>query len=46
MFEMICAILLKIDKKKDHKLWLDLKDVGIRPKLHPLEMENGASSLP
>jgi hypothetical protein len=44
--EMICAILLEMDKKREQKSRLDLKDMNIRPELHPVEKENGASSLP
>jgi hypothetical protein len=44
--EMICDVLLEMDKKRNYKSRLNLKDMGIRPKLHPLEMENGATSLP
>jgi hypothetical protein len=44
--ELICAILLEMDKKRDHKSRLDLKEMGIRPELQPVEKENGALSLP
>jgi hypothetical protein len=33
-------------KKGYHKSRLDLKNMGVRLELHPVEKENGASSLP
>jgi hypothetical protein len=44
--EMICAILLEMDKKRENKSRLDMKEMGIREEPHPVEKENGGTSLP
>nr|XP_027063083.1 uncharacterized protein LOC113689513 [Coffea arabica] len=45
--EIIVATLLNLEKTKDNKKSrLDLRDMGIRSELHPIEKGNGRSVLP
>ncbi|KAI5653566.1 hypothetical protein M9H77_30753 [Catharanthus roseus] len=42
----VCVTLLEMDKKRDFKSRLDLKEMGIRPDLHPVQKENGKVFTP
>lgn len=46
--ESICGTLLEMDSKSkdNHKSRLDLKEMGIRPDLHPIHMDSGKVYLP
>lgn len=47
IYESIVATLLNLEKTKDNKRSrLDLRDMGIRSELHPIDKENGRIVLP